>query len=118
MKELCIYISGKVTGVEPREHCEKKFEKAECELLAAGAKKVINPLKLGIQEGCTWDEAMRVCIKALEGCNAIYILSDWLESKGAQVEFELAAANGLSIYFEDHEETLVITNQIKDGVWK
>ena len=40
-------------------------------------------------------------LKFLEFCQAIFMLSNWLESTGAKRELERAVEMGLSVYYED-----------------
>ncbi len=82
-----VYIAGKVTGI-PYNDAFDKFQKAELMLTKLGLQ-VINPMRI-VPPGCDWKSAMRLCIASLCQCNAIYLLSDWKESKGACMEYTLA----------------------------
>ena len=83
-----IYIAGKVTGL-PMEEVVTKFEAAEQKLIQDGYE-VVNPLKVVDNFEATWNDAMRKCIIALMGCDEIFLLPDWGDSKGAKVEYALA----------------------------
>lgn len=98
--DYTIYISGKVTG-EDWESCKNKFQKVEDNLREIGLKHIINPMKLGISEKTPWVDAMKICLNALEKCSAIFLLSDWIESKGAKEEFKLSALREMDTFFED-----------------
>lgn len=84
---MIVYISGKVTGKDP-EAVKKSFGDAEI-LLRSKGHKVVNPVKLCSSHD-DWVFAMKKCIAALMECNAIYILDDWINSKGARIEYNLA----------------------------
>lgn len=89
-----IYISGKVTGLEKEEYTAL-FEAAEKELKKAGYNP-INPIKIKHLPGTEkWCDYMRGDIKVLCDCDGIYMLTNWKDSKGANVE--LAVANYLEM---------------------
>jgi hypothetical protein len=82
-----IYIAGAVTGLD-RKEVEFKFDKAEKHLLNKGYI-VRNPTKL-IHPAEGWNTAMRKSIMILCKCDAIALLPDWHESKGAVLENTIA----------------------------
>ena len=84
------YISGKVTGIKDLN--KNKFAAAERLLIKLGYK-VVNPHKLcsDIHPEAHWSTFMKRCIAALPGVDEVIVLDDWIESKGAQMEVELAA---------------------------
>ena len=84
MKKKKIYIAGKVTN-ENRNACILKFEAAEKQLRAKGYT-VVNPLKVINDWHMPWNEAVDIGLKALEKCDAIYLLADWYHSRGAIIE--------------------------------
>jgi len=43
---------------------------------------------------------MRVDIKALVSCDSIFMLDNWLDSKGAIIEYKIAKMLGLEIQYE------------------
>lgn len=43
---------------------------------------------------------MKVCINALTGCDAIFMLKDWKESKGARFEHQTAEVCGIKIIYQ------------------
>ncbi len=95
-----IYIAGKVTG-EPRKICEAKFQRAENEIRKVmNCEQIINPMKLITDPQTPWNEAMLKCFAVLFNCDAIYLLSDWKDSRGARIEFETAKELGLKLFFE------------------
>lgn len=53
---------------------------------------------------------MVICLPMLMCCDRIYLLDNWVGSKGAKAEYALAAKLGLEIVFQDgvdHEITLI-----------
>ena len=97
MKKPKIYIAGKVTG-EPKHSCALKFATAQKELEKRGFE-VINPIEVVGDFNADWQTAMRKCIIALMDCDAICLLPDWIDSRGAKIEFELAAKLGLGVHY-------------------
>lgn len=98
MKKIKWYISGKVSG-DP--NYRQKFKKAEEKLKAEGYE-VCNPVE-GEEEGHEWTYYLKKDIKKLMDCTGIYFLSDWVYSKGAQLEFRVAMALDYPHRFETEE---------------
>ena len=95
-----IYISGKVTGLT-QEQATKRFDDSECLLSAIGFD-VVNPLKNGLKFDASWDEHMVRDIELLFPCNAIYMMDGWLDSTGAQIEYDIAMRMKKTIWFESN----------------
>lgn len=86
-----VYISGQITGLEESEY-KKLFNEAE-DILVTFGYDPINPLMLDEAEdtnGWTWHDYMRRDIKLLCGCDYIYLLPNWRNSKGAKFEYMIA----------------------------
>ena len=92
-----VYISGAITGRNI-----KKATTHFCRMEKSLSRnhKVVNPLKLKHKKKSTWNEYMRVDLKALLGCDAIYMLNGWMLSRGSRIEYILAKELGLKIYYE------------------
>lgn len=91
-----IYISGQITGLEPKA-AKAKFDKAEKILIEKGYNPV-NPMKLNIPiEGKAWIDYMLDDLKLLFDCDAIYLLDNWQESNGARIEYLIAQEMGMTI---------------------
>ncbi len=90
-----VYISGKITGL-PEDKVKEKFKQASDQIIAAGHFPV-NPLLNGLPFDAPWDLHIAKDVKLLLGCHAIYLLSDWAESKGSRIEAYMAAECGLKI---------------------
>ena len=94
-----IYISGKITGYEISE-AAKKFKESENYLLEKGFEPV-NPFNLSKwNPDKTWKDYMIDDIKGLFDCEAIFMQSDWGQSKGARVEYAIARELGLVVHHE------------------
>ena len=75
------------------------FAQAVQQLRAAG-KQPVNPMELDHVHDGSWASYMKVCIPALCNCDAIYMLPNWKQSRGANVEHSLAEKLGMTIYYE------------------
>jgi hypothetical protein len=104
-----IYIAGPMKG-KPNEN-RKAFSDAKAYMLAnnnTGPKlEVINPHDLTMNldthymgEDEAYQTCMRIDIKCLVTCDAIYMLKGWEHSKGARLEHEIAKAIGLCICYQ------------------
>lgn len=90
-----IYISGKISDL-PTEQVKEKFAKAEAQIRAFGHEPV-NPLDNGQLPTATWAQQMTASLAMLFECDAIYLLSDWDDSRGARIEANIAEECGLEI---------------------
>lgn len=88
---------------------------AEAYKLRSAGFKVINPAET--DEGSTdksWDFYMRKDIALMVGCDAIVVLDNWKESKGAKIEIALARQLSIPVFttslveleFPDKKETV------------
>lgn len=91
---MIVYIAGKITG-DP--DYKKKFGRAEVAWRAAGHT-AINPARL--PEGLSGADYMRICTAMLEEADAILLLADWKESRGAQIEKALAEYTGKAVFYD------------------
>lgn len=93
-----IYIAGKITGL-PLEVAKYNFALTENYLLELGHEP-INPLtKTSEIEGKSWAEYMAEDFLLLYDCDAIYLMSNWQESKGARIEQFIAQTLGQIILY-------------------
>ena len=88
-----IYLAGKITG-EP--YYREKFD-AAAEKLKSHGHIVLNPSDL--PKGMTQREYMSICVPMLLQADAIALLPDWTQSKGADIECQLAAYCGIERVF-------------------
>lgn len=101
MRNDKVFISGKITG-EPLMPCIAKFVDAKLDLMIGRRiLNVVNPLNLeGIYFGIGHEEALKICLAELKTCAAIFMLKDWKESKGAQIEHDFALKNNIKIIYQ------------------
>lgn len=102
-----VYISGKVTGttdyVDRFFNAENKLDEMRFN--------VVNPIRrtehLVAQHEAKklpppeWSDYMSECLVALSGCDTIYMLKDWKDSKGARMEHRIAQQLGMKILYEE-----------------
>lgn len=97
-----IYIAGKITGLSYSD-AVAKFAAAAAILKRLGHEPV-NPMEVNGLDGdgneYTWAEYMKRDIPVLLGCDAIYLLPDWLDSKGARLEKHIADELGMLVIYE------------------
>jgi hypothetical protein len=95
-----IYIAGKFTGLQ-YDSVKQKFKDTEIMLKNKGYF-VINPVRLTTMFlHKSWKFNMIICILFLIlFCDKIYIQKDWLDSKGAKLEYIIALELGYEIIFE------------------
>lgn len=94
-----IYLSGKITGLDEIT-VKRNFDIAERNvILRFPQAEIVNPLKLVGYEP-NWKIAMLKDIEALFDCTAIFMLSNWMDSKGAKIEHHIAAVLGYTIIYD------------------
>lgn len=100
-----VYIAGKFT-------CPNPEDQAECIALAAEHGKAIRELgheafvphtdignpEPGTHPADAWNWAMRRCLAALVGCEAVVLVPNWVESRGARLERYVAERTGIPVF--------------------
>ena len=89
-----IYIAGKITGLK---NYKENFNRAEEKLRSEGHL-CMNPSVL--PEGFPWTFYLPICYSMIDACDAIYMLNNWTESKGAKLELDYAQKHNKQIIFE------------------
>lgn len=87
-----IYISGPITG-QPDANWTAFYRAAKA--LASAGHEPVNPHCLDHDHGGTWQDFMRVDIRALVTCHAVALLPGGHTSRGAKLEASIAAALGM-----------------------
>ena len=99
MKTPKIFISGKMTGLEPEVY-KANFTKAEEYLKEKlNVFEVINPCKLELEGSST--EQMLQILKIISQCEAVYFLNNWKSSNGSQCEYWFAKMLGIMTIIQD-----------------
>lgn len=96
-----LYISGPMSGL-PDLNFPAFHEAAR--LLRAAGYTVTNPAELDEQDAgktLTWEQYMRRDIKALMDCDGVALLPGWTESRGANLETEIAGRLGMKLWGVD-----------------
>mgnify|MGYP000084229418 CR=1 FL=1 len=95
-----IYISGKITGL-PQDEARQKFADAQALLDEIGFE-AVNPMEKGLPVDATWEQHMVKDFELLLSCDAIYMMDNWIDSKGAQIEYDVANRLGKDVWFESN----------------
>lgn len=101
--QMKIYISGQITGLD-LETAKQNFQIAEDYLRSIGYSDIVNPMKIHPEGNIyTWTQYMRADLKALMDCDAIFLLSNWNQSKGAMIEKRIAEDVELLVLFAPYD---------------
>lgn len=100
-QKLRIYISGAISSIDYNEAFEL-FEHAERVIESRGHHPV-NPMKPGEKPGKTWAEYMAEDVVILDACDAIFMLHNWRQSKGARIEHSWAEICDKKIFYQGSE---------------
>ncbi len=90
------YVAGKVTGL-PKEEVNKKFNLIANQLGSMGYQ-VVRPLSIS-DDTRPWDETMRAEIRKMLECDEVHMLPDWQQSRGAQLERDIALRLGMEVVY-------------------
>lgn len=93
-----VYISGKISGL-PIQKAKERFDNAQALLESCGLDPV-NPMSKEMPENATWEQHMVKDIELLLRCDAIYLMDNWADSRGAQIEYDIANRMKLEFIFE------------------
>lgn len=90
------YIAGKISGLPKRDVAEK-FDLAARELTSMGYH-VVRPQAIN-DESKNWNDTVRSEIKQMLECDELHMLPDWQDSRGAQLERDIAVRLGMEIVY-------------------
>ncbi len=102
----------------PLPEVRQRFADAAALLDAIGFE-AVNPLNNGLEAGAGWKEHMTADIRMLLDCDAIYMMDNWMESKGASIEYDIANRLNMDVWFEsnirrENQAVLRIQNAIHE----
>ena len=112
MNKVIVYIAGKVKDL-PVDAVIEKFKRAKeaikfkdaipyspVELIALNNafRETVGMPILSDDKPEDRDKIMKLCIKALAGCDAIYLCHDWQDSKGATIEKQVADLLNIPVF--------------------
>lgn len=97
-----IYISGKITGL-PIGEVIAKFHAAEAKIRRLGFEPV-SPLSNGLPLETDWADHMGRDIALLLKADAVYLLPDYNESKGARIELCVALQQRMPVFIDKRPE--------------
>lgn len=97
-----VYISGAIT--EKTDYMER-FAAAEEEINSCGDV-AVNPAKINasMPVGTTHSMYMEVSYALMRTCDCMYVLKDWRNSAGVNLEIEYARKLGMTIFYEENRE--------------
>ncbi|NJM14034.1 MAG: DUF4406 domain-containing protein [Bacteroidales bacterium] len=100
-----VYISGKITGLlEPE---AKQIFANAYNMLEGFGYQPVNPFDVApFTHGWAYENYLVKGIEGLLQCQAIYMLHNWGNSKGARIEYAIARELGLKIWFEEDLEII------------
>ena len=90
------YVAGRITGL-PRKQVKEKFNMIARKLTGMGYQ-VVKPVAV-TDDTKPWDDAVRSDIKKMLECDEVHMLPDWQESKGAQLERDIALRLGMQVVY-------------------
>jgi hypothetical protein len=95
-----VYIAGKVGDLTDDDYyfeVVRKFAQRQRELRKLGYS-TVNPMEI-VSRGTSWEDAMKICIRALTLCDFISPLADVNESAGGCIEMDLCAHLRIPVIF-------------------
>lgn len=105
-KSKTVYISLPITGRDDEQVYQQNRE-AFMRLNRLDYP-VITPLDLGIPKTATHEEAMKLCLRFMLQCDAVYFCDGYLGSKGCLTESMVAQACGLKqVYYVQTDEEII-----------
>ena len=90
-----MYISGKMKGLD-----DYKSLFAEIEYLYRNEYKVMNPCRFE-HTSDQWEDRILHDLNIIKGCDVVFMLNNWKDSNGAQVEHYFAQGMGKKIMYQE-----------------
>ena len=100
-KSKIIYLSGAITGCP---NYKEVFERAEMFVSANMGHIAINPERLDelSNEPLTYDQYMAICYRLIDISDAVFMVSGWRNSRGANAELTYAKSLGKEVIYQDY----------------
>lgn len=111
-QQMKVYISGPITGFL-KDEVITSFSCVETKLKEQGHAP-INPLNNGLPWDSSWEYHMKRDIQLLLDCNAIYLLPNYKQSKGAMLELHIAKELGMHVMNEELKEYCLVDAIIEE----
>lgn len=93
---MIVYIAGRMAGLP--DWGKGHFQDAADRLRSRGDI-VLNPAEL--PDGLSPESYMPICLAMLEAADAVYMLSGWESSAGAQIEHRYVVYQKKKVFYED-----------------
>ena len=110
-----VYLSGKIAGL-PEEEYKQNFAQAAMDAIAFFPDEqvtIVNPAALPAIHN-SWADYLLRDLMLLKDCDAIVMLPNWMQSKGAMTEHAFAVGMGIEIeYLPVPNEVIVSEEQMK-----
>lgn len=109
-----VYVSGRISGLN-EDDVNSKFRKGMNDVIEMGHE-AVNPLNNGLPKSASWGEHMVRDIEMLMSCEAIYMLHNWKESRGARIELNIAIEMGFKVIYaaaNEHTEYTAIVKAVE-----
>ncbi|MEG1544484.1 MAG: DUF4406 domain-containing protein [Tannerellaceae bacterium] len=90
-----IYIAGKISGLEI-EIAKIKFNNA-CYRISKQGHTPVNPFDSGLPDNAPYEEHIKADLEMMYECDAVAVLPNWTDSKGAINEVNEAIKRGMPI---------------------
>lgn len=97
---LRCYNAGKITGLSYL-GALAKFRKFDELIMLKTGMNPVNPMIHGLKPKYPWLVHMVYDLHLMLRCDAVFFQPDWIESRGAKIEFQVAKLIGKDIYFYD-----------------
>lgn len=105
-----VYLSGKIAGLSEEEY-KQNFAQAAIDALAFFPDEqvtIVNPATLPAIHN-SWADYLLRDLMLLKDCDAIVMMTGWMESKGALTEHAFAEGMGIDIYYLPNQSEFVMT---------
>lgn len=100
MQPNSIYISGKISNLDINVATQLFADAATFLKSQYPNTIIINPFEIEHNHDLSWESYMKNDLIAMLQCDTIYMLKNWKESKGANIEYKLAMDLNMNVIFQ------------------